>query len=124
MVLHAIVHLFYVGEMDDALRDLVDVADLLDAFWSHRAWVLGGFWGRVEALDVARPAWYALRYVQRLLAARCRLRSWPRQVHRATGGDSWGHGSAVPRHCSPRIRNSRPAAPSGRGWACTCGRTR
>ena len=30
MVLHAIVHLFYGGEMDDALRDLVDIADLLE----------------------------------------------------------------------------------------------
>ncbi len=68
MVLHAIVHLFYGGEMDDALRDLVDIADLLEHFGATVPGFWDGFWDRVEALDLARPAWYALRYVQRLLA--------------------------------------------------------
>ena len=70
MVLHAIVHLFYGGEMDDGLRDLVDIADLLEHFGATEPGFWDGFWHRAEALDVTRPAWYALRYVQQLLGTR------------------------------------------------------
>lgn len=67
MVLHAMVHLFYGGDLDGSLRELVDIDDLLrhyesvePAFWTQ-------FWPRVEALDLARPAFYGLRYASRLL---------------------------------------------------------
>jgi hypothetical protein len=67
MVLHAIAHLFYGGEMDDALRELVDIDVLLHhftktepAFWKY-------FWRRAQELDLERPAFYGLRFAQRLL---------------------------------------------------------
>jgi hypothetical protein len=68
MVLHAMTHLFYSGELDDALRDLVDIDSLL----RHFAASTPDFWGtlrqRAQALDLMRPAWYALRYCARWLA--------------------------------------------------------
>jgi len=67
MVLHAIVHLFYGGEMDDALRELVDIDSLL----RHFAGTEPGFWerfvARAEALSLWRPAFYGLRYATQLL---------------------------------------------------------
>lgn len=67
MVLHAMVHLFYGSEMDDALRDLVDIDDLL----RHFAATDPGFWDRflprAEALGLCRPAFYGLRYASQLL---------------------------------------------------------
>jgi hypothetical protein len=67
MVLHAMVHLFYGGEMDDALRDLVDVDDLLRHFGASEPGFWEGFWPRAEALDLSRPAFYGLRYASRIL---------------------------------------------------------
>ena len=64
MVLHAIVHLFHGGEMDDALRDLVDIDELLRHFGATEAGFWSTFWGRAEALDLARPAYYGLRYAR------------------------------------------------------------
>lgn len=86
MVLHAIVHLFYGSEMDNALRDLVDVADLLEHFGATEPGFWGGFWTRAEALNVTRPAWYALRYVWQLL------------------------GTQVPGHVSASAESAAPAA--------------
>ena len=67
MVLHAIVHLFYGGEMDDALRELVDIDDLLRHFAATEPGFWEQFWPRAEALDLARPAYYGLRYARELL---------------------------------------------------------
>lgn len=69
MVLHAIVHLFEGGEMDDALRELVDIRDLLVHFGSHEPAFWRGFWARAVELDLVRPAYYGLRYATRLLDA-------------------------------------------------------
>ena len=67
MVLHAMTHLFYSSEMDDALRELVDI----DALVRHFAAIEPGFWSgfaaRAGELDLLRPATYALRYVRRWL---------------------------------------------------------
>lgn len=67
MVLHAMVHLFYGSEMDDALRDLVDIDDML----RHFAATEPGFWEqfvpRAESLGLSRPAYYGLRYASHLL---------------------------------------------------------
>jgi Uncharacterised nucleotidyltransferase len=67
VVLHAMTHLMFDSALADALRDLVDIDDLLRHF-------AGGdrrFWERLleraVALDLTRPAFYALRYTQRLL---------------------------------------------------------
>ncbi|MCK7583176.1 MAG: nucleotidyltransferase family protein [Chromatiales bacterium] len=68
MVLHALVHLFLEGDPQEGLRlrDLVDVADLLDHFGSEP-----GFWEglapRAEAFGLGRPLYYGLRFTRRLL---------------------------------------------------------
>lgn len=68
MVLHALVHLFLEGDPQEGLRlrDLVDVADLLDHFGSEP-----GFWDglapRAEAFGLGRPLYYGVRFAQRLL---------------------------------------------------------
>ncbi|MBC7455972.1 MAG: nucleotidyltransferase family protein [Massilia sp.] len=67
MVLHSAVHLFYDGEFDHGLRDLVDIDRLLGEFGK-----LPGFWAalpqRAVALQLERPLFYALRYAHRLFA--------------------------------------------------------
>ena len=67
MVLHSIVHLFEGGEMDDALRELVDIDQLLRHFGASEPRFWEHFWPRAQALDLGRPAFYGLRYAQRLL---------------------------------------------------------
>jgi hypothetical protein len=60
MVLHSAVHLFH-GELENGLRDLVDLDILLRHFSS-----LPLFWAtlaeRARELDLTRPLFYALRY--------------------------------------------------------------
>lgn len=66
MVLHSAVHLFYDGEFDNGLRDLVDLHRLLNQFGAAP-----GFWAALPAraveMELARPLFYALRYSTRLL---------------------------------------------------------
>jgi hypothetical protein len=61
MVLHSATHLFYDGELDHGLRDLVDLDILFRHFARDEA-----FWPdlleRAKELDLARPLYYALRY--------------------------------------------------------------
>ena len=67
MVIHSAVHLFYDGEYDHGLRDLIDIHRLLMHFGPTP-----GFWDalvpRARELEVARPLFYALRYASTLLA--------------------------------------------------------
>lgn len=66
MVLHSAVHLFFDGEFDKGLRDLLDIHLLLGEFGAQP-----GFWEalvpRARVLQLERPLFYALRYAQRLL---------------------------------------------------------
>ncbi|NHZ91381.1 hypothetical protein F2P45_20530 [Massilia sp. CCM 8733] len=66
MVLHSAVHLFYDGEFDHGLRDLLDLHRLLTRFGAAP-----GFWellaARAAELELGRPLFYALRYCARLL---------------------------------------------------------
>ena len=66
MVLHSAVHLFFDGEFDKGLRDLLDLHRLLEEFGAEP-----GFWdalpGRARELELSRPLFYALRYSRRLL---------------------------------------------------------
>ena len=66
MVLHAAAHLFHDGEITGAIRDLVDLDALLRGFGSRSE-----FWlnlvREAEALELTRPAYYALRHAHRLL---------------------------------------------------------
>ncbi len=67
IVLHAMTHLMFDSDLADKLRDLVDIADLLDHFGSRRE----GFWDalvqRAQELNLERPAFYSLRYCQSFL---------------------------------------------------------
>lgn len=67
MVLHAMTHLMFGSEMDDALRELVDIDGLLRHFGEHEPGFWAAFWPRAEQLDLARPAYYGLRYASRWL---------------------------------------------------------
>ncbi len=66
MVLHSAVHLFYNDQLDQGLRDLVDIDSLLrhfnklPAFWSDLA-------VRARELELIRPLFYALRYAVHFL---------------------------------------------------------
>jgi len=64
MVLHAAAHLFHDGEIAGAIRDLVDLDQLLRSFARE-----DGFWDdllrEARALDLTRPAYYAVRYTRR-----------------------------------------------------------
>jgi len=66
MVLHSAVHLFFDGEFDKGLRDLLDLHFLFLEFGAR-----AGFWealpARARALELERPLFYALRYGRRLL---------------------------------------------------------
>ena len=66
MVLHSAAHLFYDGELEHGLRDLVDLDLLLHDFGRDTA-----FWPsltqRAAELNLERPLFYALRYTQRVL---------------------------------------------------------
>lgn len=84
MVLHSATHLFHDGELEHGLRDLVDLDGLLRHFGTRSE-----FWAELTAraaeLDLARPLYYALRYVGCML------------------------GTPVPRDVIPSISASGPA---------------
>jgi len=67
MVLHAMTHLTYADDLADKLRELVDIADLIDHFTEREPGFWDRFLQRTPELDLARPAFYALRYLHRLL---------------------------------------------------------
>lgn len=66
MVLHSAAHLFHDGELENGLRDLVDIDSLLRHFGG-----LPSFWPelveRARELELTRPLFYALRYAAHLL---------------------------------------------------------
>jgi hypothetical protein len=66
MVLHAAAHLFHDGEIAGAIRDVVDLDGLLRRFDKDR-----DFWRdfvqEARELGLTRPAYYSVRYSQRLL---------------------------------------------------------
>lgn len=67
MVLHAMTHLMFGEDLADALRELVDIDELLRHFGRHEPGFWERFWPRAERLDLARPAFYGLRYAGALL---------------------------------------------------------
>ena len=66
MVLHSATHLFHDGELDNGLRDLLDIDSLLRGFSQQPA-----FWpelvARAVELQLTRPLFYALRYAAFIL---------------------------------------------------------
>jgi hypothetical protein len=69
MVLHCVAHLFQEGEFEHGLRDVVDVADLLDHFGKEV-----GFWqmlvDRAAELGLGRLLYYAVQQIRRIFGAR------------------------------------------------------
>jgi hypothetical protein len=67
MVLHSATHLFYDGELNHGLRDLVDLDDLVRDFGEKDP----GFWqalvDRAFEMELAQPLFYGLRYAWRFL---------------------------------------------------------
>ena len=66
MVLHSAAHLFYDGDLDHGLRDLLDLHDLLHHFSGEP-----GFWDKLKSraheLELQRPLFYALRYCHKYM---------------------------------------------------------
>lgn len=66
MVLHSAVHLFHEGELNNGLRDLLDMDSLLRHYGS-----LPSFWEelveRAKQLELTRTLFYALRYTTQML---------------------------------------------------------
>ena len=63
MVLHAAAHLFQDGEVAGALRDVVDLRDLLEQFGRDSAFE-DRLIGEARALGLGRPLFYAVRYAR------------------------------------------------------------
>ncbi len=61
MTLHSMTHLFFGGEADDAVRELVDIDDLLRHFGGREPGFWPSFWPRARELDLDRAAAHALR---------------------------------------------------------------
>jgi hypothetical protein len=66
MVLHSAAHLFYDGEIQGGLRDLVDLHLMLKHFGGEPGF-RETLTRQAEALQLSRPLYYALRYSSRLL---------------------------------------------------------
>ncbi len=66
MILHSTTHLFHDGELENGLRDLVDIDSLIrhfskrDDFWKDLC-------DRAYEMDLVRPLFYGLRYAETLL---------------------------------------------------------
>jgi hypothetical protein len=67
MVLHSAAHLFHDGDLRRAIRDLVDIADLLTHFGAREREFWPALVARAAELDLGRPLFYALRYCRELL---------------------------------------------------------
>jgi hypothetical protein len=67
MVLHSAVHRFSEGEHPRALRDLIDVQELLRHFAAEDPDFWSTLTDRAERLGLERPLYYALRYCHTLL---------------------------------------------------------
>lgn len=66
MILHASAHLFAEGETAHALRNLVDIAELLSLFQRAPDFD-ANLAARAIEVGLARPLFYALRYLRRIL---------------------------------------------------------
>lgn len=67
MVLHSATHLFHDGELENGLRDLSDLDDLLRHFAASEPEFWPRLTDRAVEMDLARPLFYALRYTREFL---------------------------------------------------------
>ena len=69
LILHSAVHLFYDGEFEHALRDLVDIDQLIRHYLADKPELLNQLGQRAQQLDLVRPWFYTLRYLRICLHA-------------------------------------------------------
>ncbi len=69
MVLHAATHLMFDSDLADKLRDLLDIADLVEFFAQGDDQFWNSLLDRAQELDLTRPTFYALRYASMILAS-------------------------------------------------------
>ena len=69
IVLHSMTHLMFADDLADKLRDLVDIDQLMRLFAGEDKVFWDRLLHRAKALDLRRPAFYALRYARSLLAS-------------------------------------------------------
>ena len=67
MVLHSMTHLFYEGELEHGLRDLVDLDALLNQFGEQDSNFWEGIGPRAAALNLSLPLYYGIRFTSRIL---------------------------------------------------------
>ncbi len=67
MTLHSATHLFYDSDLDNKLKDLVDLDQLLLHFSSNDTDFFGILIKRAQQLQLQRPLFYTLRYTNKLL---------------------------------------------------------
>jgi hypothetical protein len=108
MVLHAMAHLFAGGEMDDALRELVDIDSLIRHFSATEPRFWESLGQRSAALDLMRPAFYALHFARALLGTPV----WESVAHSAREGAPsspvlWTMGRLTPHGLFPRNPDRR-----------------
>lgn len=70
MFLHAAAHLFCEGEHENALRNLLDLHDLLDAFFGEESLTVTALRDRAHVLDLTVVLALAARYLERFFADR------------------------------------------------------
>lgn len=63
MILHSATHLFHDGELENGLRDLVDLKGLIECF-SREDGFWSGLLARAIEMELARPLYYAIRYLE------------------------------------------------------------
>lgn len=69
IVLHAMTHLMFDGDLADKLRDLVDIDDLLTYFSAADSDFWHRLMNRAVELDLTRPAYYSIRFTHLMLDA-------------------------------------------------------
>ena len=74
ILIHSATHLFTQGEFDHALRDLIDIHDLLTHFGAEPCY-LSHLEARARQLDLHLPTHYACRYARDLLGTNVQLRT-------------------------------------------------
>jgi hypothetical protein len=96
MLLHSAGHLFYNGELEQGLRDLVDLDNLITEF-SQEA----GFWERLlqraQEQQLTQPLYYALRYCSAMLGS-----GIPEEVITRAQVAYGGHGKSLLDFCYRR----------------------
>jgi hypothetical protein len=67
MLLHSATHLFYDSDLDNKLKDLIDLDQLINHFRKEEEHFIEKLIERSKELDLMRPLFYALHFTQKIL---------------------------------------------------------